>query len=383
MPNSLRRLAWLLPLSALAAWVAFRLFSDGHVLLDVLLAEARFFWRRHAGALLAPLALLLACGLAAALLWLLAKWRRRRLPALPLQATPLRIFPSRPGWLFGTVLIVMQVTAINFNLALGQMLVFLLAGLMLVSMFPAWRNQRGIAVEARSDSPPGFAGGNVHFLLRLKNPGNFRRPGLVLFLLQNGAKGEPAALANLSAHGEALASLSVFAVKRGWLFLPPILVESFYPLGFFRVWQRLAPVARCLVYPRPVFLPFPPQENAGANDSDTRSPAGAEDFAGFRRRTPADSMRHVAWKKAAQDESRPLLVAHMEGGQAGGRHFSWEQAATLSRDPEMRFSILAGWVLEACDAGIPWSLSLPGVNIPAASGPEQQKRCLEALALAP
>ncbi|MDR0996481.1 MAG: DUF58 domain-containing protein, partial [Zoogloeaceae bacterium] len=162
-----------------------------------------------------------------------------------------------------------------------------------------------------------------------------------------------------------------------------LLIESFYPLGFFRVWQHLSLDARCLIYPRPIFEPFPPLTEAEAQQvDDPKSTEGAADFAGFRRRTPADSMKHVAWKQAAKDESRPLLVAHLEGGQSGERRFAWAQTATLARDTETRFSILTGWVLQAAQANLAWSLSLPQEEIAQGTGPAHRQRCLEALALA-
>jgi uncharacterized protein (DUF58 family) len=50
---------------------------------------------------------------------------------------------------------------------------------------------------------------------------------------------------------------------------------------------------------------------------------------------------------------------------------------------ERRISRLTRWVLDAEAAGLRYSLKLPGVQIPTATGPAQRARCLEALALFP
>ena len=55
---------------------------------------------------------------------------------LPIVLTQRRIFilPTRGGVLYASVLAVMLIGAINYNLSLGHALVFLLAGLGLVAM---------------------------------------------------------------------------------------------------------------------------------------------------------------------------------------------------------------------------------------------------------
>ena len=50
-------------------------------------------------------------------------------------------------------------------------------------------------------------------------------------------------------------------------------------------------------------------------------------------------------------------------------------------DAEARLSRLAGWVLAAHRAGLPYGLSLPGVEIAQGDGDAQRRACLEALAL--
>ena len=57
---------------------------------------------------------------------------------LPIVLTQRRIFilPTRTGVLFGAVLCIMLIGAINYNLMLGYALVFLLAGLGIPAVFP-------------------------------------------------------------------------------------------------------------------------------------------------------------------------------------------------------------------------------------------------------
>ena len=78
---------------------------------------------------------------------------------LPVVLTQRRIFilPTRAGLLYGVVLCVMLIGAINYNLSLGHALVFLLAGLGLVAMVHTFRNLLGLRLmPGRAD--PVFAG---------------------------------------------------------------------------------------------------------------------------------------------------------------------------------------------------------------------------------
>lgn len=283
------------------------------------------------------------------------------------------ILPTRAGVAFSLALAVMLVGAINYNLALGHALVFLLAGLGLVGMIHTFRNLVELEI-AGGRCCPVFAGEIAHFPLHLRN--RREEPRLALTLRAgNGA----VVTCTVPADGECEVALPVRTEQRGWLDLPRVRLESRYPLGFFVAWSYPQPALRSLVYPRPLPWPLPPARPVAAS-GDLGGSAGQEDFAGLRPRQPADSPRHVAWKAAArQGDGLPLPVKEFSGGAREELWLDW--AALPDGDGETRLSWLTGWVMAADTLGLPYGLRLPSLEWSPASGAAHRQRCLESLAL--
>jgi len=63
------------------------------------------------------------------------------------------ILPTRAGFLYLATLFTMLLGAINYDLALGHALVFLLAGLGLVGMLHTHRNLLGIEITGSAPNP--------------------------------------------------------------------------------------------------------------------------------------------------------------------------------------------------------------------------------------
>ena len=297
----------------------------------------------------------------------------------PLRLTQRRIFilPTRAGLLFAAALLAMLTGAINYNLALGHALVFLLAGLALVGMVHAFRNLHGLTI-APGRCLPVFAGDLALFPLQLSS--DRASPRLALEL--RAGDGQPAVTCAVAAHGLTDTAVPVTTTRRGWLELPRTRLATTYPLGLFVAWSYLQPAMRCLVYPQPLPTPLPPLQ-AAIRSGDQRGGNGQEDFAGFRERQPADSPRHVAWKASARDGGqRPLLVKQFAGGAQHELQLDWSLTPEATA-PETRIAILAGWVLAAEEAGACYGLRLPGHEIAPGNGDLHRHRCLEALALFP
>lgn len=283
------------------------------------------------------------------------------------------ILPTRGGLLFAAALLVMLIGAINYTLALGHALVFLLAGIGLSGMVHTFRNLYGLLVTPGRCAPV-FAGEIAHFQLTLGNERTTPRLALEL-----AAEAEAPTRADIGAGDIARISIAVGAGQRGWLPLPRVRLWTRYPLGLFQAWSYLQPEMRCLVYPRPLPSTLPessPTPSGGEHGGE----GGDEDFAGFRQRQPADSPRHVAWKASARDAARPLLVKQFAGGAQVELRLDW-QLTDPELDVETRLSLLAGWVLGADALGCRYALILPGEEIASASGELHRHRCLTALAL--
>lgn len=305
----------------------------------------------------------------------LFRWRSDGTAPIRLGQRRIFILPTRAGVLFALALLVMLIGAINYNLALGHALVFLLAGLGLAGMVHTFRNLYGLQITPGRCEPV-FTGEIARFPLQLSN--DRPTPRLALTLTVEAALTVTAAV---NAENSTKTAVLLTASRRGWLALPRVRLATEFPLGLFHAWSYLQPEMRCLVYPKPTMTPLPPPA-ATYLTGQQHGEGGQEDFAGFRDRQPADSPRHVAWKASARNAGdRPLLIKQFAGGASSELWLRWQDTDALL-DSEQRLSLLTGWVMAADAEGSAYGLSLPGQEITVASGPAHRLRCLEALALA-
>ena len=241
-------------------------------------------------------------------------------------------------------------------------------------MIHTFRNLHGLVITP-GRSEPVFAGATAHFELTLDNDRTSPRLALELE-----AETGNSVMATVDRKKGVKIKIPLGTQKRGWLDLPRVRLSTRYPLGLFTAWAYLQPAMRCLIYPQPIAAPLPnasPSPVGGERHGD----GGQEDFAGFRDRQPADSPRHVAWKASARNVGeRPLLIKQFSGGAEVELIVDWRLTDDALPD-ETRIGILTGWLLAAETAGTPFGLSLPGLEIPPASGERHRQRCLEALAL--
>ena len=294
----------------------------------------------------------------------------------PIVLSQRRIFivPTRTGFLFGMVLCVMLIGAINYNLSLGHALVFLLAGLGFVAMVHTFRNLVQLRLTP-GRAEPVFAGETARFQIILENTHRQPRRSLDLSF----GKHEAVSL-DIPANEQAQVAIPCPAPTRGRLEPGRITLSTRYPLGLFHAWSYPHPAFSCLVYPKPIETPLPPPFSV-AHTGQRHGDNGQEDFTGLRLRQPNDSPRHIAWKTVARDiDNRPLLVKQFNGGAAEELWLDWWLTPDNS-DTETRLSILAGWIVAAEHLQIRYGLRLPGREILPDQGHTHRNVCLETLAL--
>lgn len=281
------------------------------------------------------------------------------------------ILPTRHGVVFGLALVLMLIGSINYQLSLGYVLTFVLAGTGLVSMLHTYRNLAHLYVSAARVDPV-FVGDQARFRLHLENPNAYDRTALWL------RTGESAVAADVGARGSATVQLPVGAPRRGYLQLPRVTVETRFPLALFRAWSYVQPAARALVYPRPDDAPLPPAQLIPDTGAAVSAGIGADDFAGLRPYQPTDSPRHIAWKSVARGNGMLTKVFAGRGAEE-----LWLDLAALppALDLEQKLSRLAGWVLHAEREGYAYGLRLPDKTLSPAHGPAHRDDCLKALAL--
>lgn len=283
------------------------------------------------------------------------------------------ILPTRLGILFAGALGILLVGSINYAIALGFALTFLLAGLALAGMVHTARNLGQLAVSAARPQPV-FAGEAARLRLVLASRAPHDRPQILVRHLASGAY----CVTDLEPQAVAEVVLPVPARRRGWLDYGRFMLETRFPLGLFRAWSHVEPHARCLVYPRPLYGPLPPRKAHAAAGAARAHARGTDDYAGLRAFQRSDSLRHVAWKALARSDE--MLTKQFSGDSAAELVLDWALLPAAA-GAEERLSRLAGWVLAAEREGLRYGLRAPGIEIAPGRGAAHRSACLAALAL--
>ncbi|MCX7898187.1 MAG: DUF58 domain-containing protein [Rhodocyclaceae bacterium] len=300
--------------------------------------------------------------------WLLAR-RPRGHPAR-IAAREVYILPTGAGVAAALALAAMWVASINYGLALGHALTYFLVAVGVVSLFQTQRSLVDLEIAARPAQPV-FAGEPLVFLLSVRE-----LRGRARFALRIRGDGLPPINCALSAWGETTLRLSTPTTHRGWLEMPPLVIETEWPFGFARAWTYVALPVRGLVYPKPAENPPPAPRLPGRETGVAR---GEEDFAGLSDHRPGEPLPRVAWKASARLEEG-LLAKRFAGGESQILWLDW-QALPSALDKETRLAWLARWALDAERARLAWGLVLPTIRLAPGSGPEHLAHTLSALAL--
>jgi hypothetical protein len=246
------------------------------------------------------------------------RWLTARLPRSDSQLLTqanVYILPTRAGWMFALTLIVLLLASINYQLNLGYLLTFLLAGSGVVSMHITHGTLRGLTLHLRPVAPA-FAGSAAVLDIVLSSPTSTRF-GIGLRLLE--APVATLAWTNVPAGGQATAHVSYVPGRRGLHDVPTLTAETRFPLGLFRAWTVWRPVARVLVYPQvEADAPALPAARpvSGAALQARRSVGG--EIEGVRAYRRGDPLKLIAWKKAAQALATGAVDAD-QGAAAVGR----------------------------------------------------------------
>lgn len=319
--------------------------------------------------------------------WIGARWRAwweaRHAPTDTLELTQRNVYilPTRAGCMFALTLGVLLVASINYQLSLGYVLTFLLAGSGIVSMHVTHATLRGLQLHLKAPAPV-FAGEVASIECVLASEAQRPRYGIGVRLR---LPAQPAqwSWADVPAGGQTVVALGYTAPQRGLLALPAIVLESRFPLGLFRAWSEWRPASQVLAYPRPETpaAPLPAAHAVTGSGSALRSSEGGE-LEGVRGYRRGDPLKLVVWKKAARalDTGGELVSRDTSSVARRELWLDWSAAGGLA--PEDRLSRLAAWVLASERGGLAWGLRLPnGRELAPAHGEAQRRSSLEMLAL--
>ncbi|HEX7130451.1 MAG TPA: DUF58 domain-containing protein [Rhodanobacteraceae bacterium] len=296
--------------------------------------------------------------------------RMRRPEALPVELHRRRIYilPTKSGFGFGVLLLVMLVGALNYQNNAALLLTCLLGATVVNSMLVAFRTLHGLRIT-RICAGHACAGESLPLTVVFDTG---RRPRGALCLDLEGV----AHAFSLEARGGET-TLSMHAERRGWNRVPRMRVSSTLPFGLFRAWSWITPEHDVLVYPRALDGPPPPADE----DDGAQRMHGDEDYAQLREYHFGDPLKRVAWRASARHDR--LLIRELDAAARDApQRFDWAMLHGLDR--ETRISRLAGWIREAHAAGRAWTLVLPDARV---FGPDADNahyhRCMTALALLP
>ncbi|ABE45061.1 DUF58 domain-containing protein [Polaromonas sp. JS666] len=318
-------------------------------------------------------------------------WWQSKLPftdSVMLTQRNVYILPTRPGLMLGVTLLVLLVASINYQLNLGYLLTFMLAGSALVGMHVCHGTLRGLAMNLKAP-PAQYAGATASFDVKLTNTRRAARHGIGLSVLDphdvDAQKGRERhwAWTDVPAQGSSVVQVAFTPPRRGLHRLPTLTAETRFPLGTFRVWTVWRPAAQLLVYPAPELHPppLPPGEPRSGGAAAAARAQSTGEFDGIRGYRRGDPMKLVVWKKAAKadEQGNGLVVRDTQQAQ---RHELWlDFMQAGSSGVEQKLSRLCAWILLADKLGLDYGVRLPALEIKPGSGEAHKRQCLEALAV--
>ena len=288
----------------------------------------------------------------------------------------LYVLPTRAGWMLLLTLIVLLLAAINYQINLGYLLTFMLAGAASVGMYSCHNNLRGIHLHLRPPAPV-FAGQSAPLEISLSTSGKRPRYGIGLALLDS----KDWAWVDVDAQGSAQLQLAYPALQRGLQPCPALSAQTHYPLGHFRVWTLWQPASSIWVYPQPESPcpPLPVGRPTAGEQASASSHAASGEFDGVRPYRRGDALKTIVWKKMAKGGA--LVSRDSQQLHSTQLWLDYQHTAEV-QGQEARLSRLAAWVLAAHAQDIAYGLRLPQREIAIGTGLAQREACLQALALA-
>ena len=311
-------------------------------------------------------------------------WLHARLPlrdSTTLTQRNVYILPTGPGFMLGITLLVLLVASINYQLNLGYVLTFLLAGSAVVGMHVCHATLRGLTMHLIAPEPT-FSGASVAIGITLSSTRRSVRHGIGLAVLGT----EHWSLTDVPAQGSARVQVAFTPTQRGRQPLPALTAETRFPLGTFRVWTVWRPAARVVVYPKPEPHPppLPPGQAQTAGGTVRARHLGSGEYDGVRAYRRGDPLKQVVWKKVAKadelvsrdSEAMQRLELWLDLAQTGIAGAQLPGAAQ-----EQALSRLCAWVLLADQRELRFGLRLGAQTLAPASGEAHLRACLQALAL--
>lgn len=299
-------------------------------------------------------------------LWISSRSKRAKF--FRLSQRNIYIFPSRAGFAFILMLLVMLLTAINYQSSMVYLMTFLLGAVLFISIWMSFFNIQGLEVEGLEHEGV-YSGENTEFIVRFSHPQR-NAYGLLASVDAN----FPAVL-EVQANERLDLRLTARACKRGMAKIERLRISSGFPFGLITAWTWLRLDALTPVYPKPT---EPPDQSVGSDENEEaeQKQRGQQPDL-LRPYRPGDNLARMHWKKYASSEQLVVREPEMLGSQ--GVWLRWEDYE--HHGVELALSYLCFRVRSLSDIQQVFGLELPGHSVQPSSGELHRNACLKALAL--
>lgn len=300
-------------------------------------------------------------------------WIDRRLPpvkSVTLNQRRIFIFPSKAGLYFLLLLLILLLTAINYQNNMVFALSFLLISVFVVTILHTYANFSGLTISAIK-AVPNFVGEQVEYQLSMARIGDKHYFDIYVAFIRDEKK-----VLSLTEVGENTFSLYLPATKRGVLKPGRLRVETYYPLGLMRAWTFITLDVEALVYPRPMRCRLVTDDADGVKGNESVNIAGSDDFYEFKSYQAGDPLKHVFWKAYAKGQ--PLQTKHYTSYQ---ENHSWLDWKNFAGNKEIKLQCICYWALQLEDNKEEYGLRIPGLEIEPSHGKIHLEKVLRALAL--
>lgn len=302
------------------------------------------------------------------------EWVDRRTPIKPkvtLNQNNIYIIPTVEGMAFLLLLLVLLLTAINYQNSLIYLLTFFLGALFVLSILLCFNNLKGLSFSAKGGAMV-QSGEDAAFLLsvRAQRDHSDIAAGLV--------DSESQTLLPLRANAQSC-TLLLKTNQRGRKKLDRVRVETRYPFGLIVAWTWLRLDASVLVYPNPVEPVEPLYSGRDGDETGKHSSTvpGHEEFSGLKNYVQGEPLNRISWKHYA---SKEVMVSKEFAAQSADTR--WLDFNDYDgADTELRLSYLCFEAQRRASGGLPFGLKLPGNQVELGVGRHHLETCLEALAL--
>jgi len=303
------------------------------------------------------------------------RWFARHNPTttqnIKLHQRRLYILPTRFGYLYLCLMILLFLSAVNYENSMGFVLTFTLVALGIISLWQTHKNLLGIEVKLRPPAPV-FCGESVNFRFELNNPNRQQRYAVGIQYARC-----PPTYVTMAAESSTNLSVKIPSKFRGKYQASHFYIFTRYPTGLFHAWGWIKFETPVLIFPHPDYSAKLQQTYDSDDDGKiTTNTIEGDDFAGLREHRKGESLRHISWKAYAQ--GRGLLTKTFQGHVKPSLWIDWEKMSESHL--EGKLSQMTALVILAENENRAYGLKLPEQMIQQGNGPAHRLSCLSTMA---